>query len=100
MVQSHSVDCCQQDELASLAKKLYKLSSMTWKEIREDDKHGLGSEKISQKAIKVQIPSIVTPDVSLLALRFYKKAPMVGFRKDNIFYIIWLDREFKIYDHG
>jgi hypothetical protein len=28
------------------------------------------------------------------------RAPMVGYRVQAIFYILWLDRDFTLYDHG
>ena len=41
-------------------------------------RHGLGCEKIQQSSIRVSIPKRVTPDVTLLAFRFYGKAPIIG----------------------
>jgi hypothetical protein len=48
-------------------------------------------------------PFLVTSkeDVSFfLAFRFFDKAPMVGYRKEEVFYVLWLDREFKLYQHS
>ena len=43
----------------------------------------------------------LTEDVQrLIAFRFAGNAPMVGYRVQAIFYILWLDRDFTLYDHG
>ena len=100
MVHSHSVETCEREEMASLSLKLYKLSQLTWQEIKQNGRHALGLEKINQSAIKSGIPSVITPDVNLLAFRFSGKAPMVGFRKRRVFFIVWLDRNCTLYNHG
>ena len=50
--------------------------------------------------MRTGIPHAVTPDVNLLAFRFSDKAPMIGFRRGATFFIVWLDHQFKLYDHG
>lgn len=96
----YSVDCCQQDDQAHLALRLHKLGRMTWGEIANAPRHGLGTEKISQKSMNVALPAVVTEDVNLLALRFSGKKPMVGFRDGRIFHILFLDKDFTAYPHG
>lgn len=100
MVDTHSVETCQKDECASLALKLFKLSRLTWQQINQAPRHGLGFEIIKRDCINAPIPNIVTPEVNLVAFRFHRLAPMVGFRRDHIFFIIWLDRDFTLYDHS
>ena len=76
------------------------MSQLTWNEIRSAHRHGLGGEKIDRTAIKRPIPSHVTEDVTFLAYRFSGMKPMVGYRLKEMFHIIWLDRDFTLYDHG
>ncbi len=100
MVQGYSVADCDKDQKAAFADALWKRSQLTWAQIKGAPRQGLGTEKISRQAIKNPIPSHVMPDVTyFLALRFYHKAPMVGYRTGNIFYILWLDCKFTLYDH-
>jgi hypothetical protein len=48
-----------------------------------------------------KIPNQVPEDVSkFIAIRFDGKRPMVGVRIKNIFYVIWLDRDFTLYAHS
>lgn len=91
---------CEKDELASLAKTLRNLSDLTWLEIKSCHKHGLGHEKIPSCAIKASIPNILPKRDHFLAFRFSGKAPMVGYRDKSVFHILWLDRNFTLYDHG
>lgn len=97
---SHCLSNCERDEKAAFADALFKRRTLTWQELYQTQRHGLGSEKIHRNAIKAPIPSCVTADVEdFLALRFNSKAPMVGFRSQNIYYILWIDRDFTLYNH-
>lgn len=93
------IDCCEKNEKAALADRLFILSKISWADIRKADRHGLGSEKISRDSIKAPIPAHVTEDVEFIAFRFCGKAPMVGYKLNSTFYILWLDRVFKLYNH-
>ncbi|WP_095967536.1 hypothetical protein [Pseudomonas sp. ACN5] len=91
---------CQQEERSKMLDKLRRLSSLSWREIRQQDRHGLGTEIIARNSINPKIPSFLTDDVNLLAFRVIDKAPMVGYRKGRVFHVIWIDRGFTLYDHG
>ncbi len=93
------VTSCQQVEQASFAVTLRRLSMLTWQEIKSAHRHGLGTEKIGRASIKAPIPKEITDDVDFLAVRFHGKAPMVGFRSNQIFHVVWLDRAFTLYNH-
>ena len=90
---------CTKDEKAAFADTLYKLSQLTWSQINSSDRHGSGYERIAQNSIKAAISAHITEDVNLIAFRFCGMAPMVGYRDGAIFYVIWLDRSFKLYKH-
>jgi hypothetical protein len=97
---SHCLSDCDKDEKSAFADTLYKLSQITWNEIISSPRHGAGYERIARKAIKASIPSHLKDDINLIAFRFCAKAPMVGYREENIFHILWIDRTFTLYDHG
>lgn len=80
--------------------KIRRLSKLSWREIRQSGRHDLGPEKIDQGSIRAPIPQFITDDVRLLVFRAIGKAPMVGYRSGRIFYVIWVDRTFTLYDHG
>lgn len=95
----YCLNCCQKDEKAALADKLFTLSKLSWSEIKGLPRHGLGFEKIKSSSIKATIPAHITDDVDLIAFRFCGLSPMVGYRNESTFFIVWLDRSFTLYDH-
>ena len=96
----YSLDQCDKREKIDLLLTIFKLSQMPWNQIQSAPRHGMGHEIIKRSAIKTTIPSNIGEDVRLLSFRFSGKRPMVGYRQDKIFYILWLDCKFKLYDHG
>jgi hypothetical protein len=97
----YGLDSCDIDEKVALAHKIYELCQLTWNQIINTHRGGLGSEKIARNAITgSSIPPHITPDVDILAIRFDGRKPMVGYRLDRIFHIIWLDTKFQLYNHG
>jgi hypothetical protein len=98
---TYSLSSCQQREKAAFADTLDHLSQLPWSELRLSPRHGLGYEQIPRHAIRAPIPTHVTEDVQrFIAFRFFGRAPMVGYRVQAILYILWLDRDFTLYDHG
>ncbi|MDF7658312.1 hypothetical protein PUG81_04970 [Erwiniaceae bacterium L1_54_6] len=95
----YCIDSCQQEDKAALADKMFRLSKLTWAQIKQQDRHGLGCEKLTRNTIKAAIPAHVTEDATLLAFRFNGMAPMVGYRREATFFILWLDRSFTLYNH-
>lgn len=93
---------CTKDEKSAFADTLRKLSRLEWRQIRQAGRHGCGFEIIDRTSIVGDsVPHFVTEDVKLLAFRFCRKAPMVGFRtRHGVFTVLWLDRAFSLYDHG
>ncbi|MDW3578051.1 hypothetical protein N4P81_21510, partial [Enterobacter asburiae] len=57
------VDCYEQKEKAALTDKLFRLSQLSLADIRQQDRHKLGYEKISRSSFKAAIPANVTEDV-------------------------------------
>ena len=87
----YTVDDCLRDERAEFASALWKRSQLTWQQIIQVGRHQLGSETIARNAIRVGLPRIITPDVTILAFRYNYPKPMIGFRTENIFHVVWID---------
>ena len=103
MARDHCITCCERDERAAFAVKLRELSQLTWAQLRNAPRQGMGYEKINRDSFRVAIPSQITEDVHIIAFRFDGSKPIVGFRdRDDrrIFHIVWVDRNFTVYDHG
>lgn len=96
---SHGLKDCPDKDKIALLDKLGQLSQMTWQEIFQNDRHKTGQEKIAVKSIKESVPPCVKPDTNLIAIRYNGKAPMVGYRENEVFYVLWIDYDFKVYKH-
>lgn len=96
----YCISALDRDNKAAFADSIYKRRNITWKEIKQLHKHKLGFEKISRDSIKLDIPDSVTDDVTdFIAFRYKAKAPMVGYRQKNVFYVLWFDYDFTLYKH-
>jgi hypothetical protein len=89
-----------QDHKAMFSEAIYRRKSISWNEIKRLDKHGLGTEKISKSAIKAGIPKFITDDMDdFLVFRYKGLNPMVGYRQKDIFFVLWFDHDFTLYNH-
>jgi hypothetical protein len=96
----HSFNCCEDDDRLQLAKRMFMLSRMPWKQIRGAPREGLGSEEIPRAQINHGVPVGVTEDVQYFhALHYVGKKRFVGYRIGRIFFILWVDHNFKVYSH-
>lgn len=96
----YCISKCEKHEKASFADTLRVMGKMTWEELINTRRHANGCEEIPVKQIRGHLPKIITEDVDhVLAFRFQGKKPMVGHRVKETFYVIWLDRNFKLYPH-
>jgi hypothetical protein len=85
---------------AMFAYAIYRRKSLSWNEIKQAPKHGLGTEKISTNSITAAKPKFITEDLSdYLAFRYNGKQPMVGYRQRDVFFVLWFDHDFTLYNH-
>ena|SRR5271157_118406 len=92
------VSDCTRDEKAAFASTLLQLGKRSWMEILQSDKHGSGSEKIPRNNMRVAIPEHVSEDQQFFTVvRFCGKSPMIGYVRQGIYYIMWLDRNHVCY---
>lgn len=84
----------------AFADAIFKRKDITWKDLRSLPRHGLGSEKINTNSIKAPLPHFITEDQeTLLAFRYNGKKAMVGYRVRDIFFVLWFDPQFQLYEH-
>jgi hypothetical protein len=97
----YCLSSCERYDKAAFADKLHRLSQLTWGQIKSQHHHKLGYERIPRKQIRAGIPRHITDDVdSFMVFRFSGMKAMAGYRDGDIFYVLWLDRDFSLYDHG
>ncbi len=98
---THDIDSCSADDKNALLKRLVKLSSMTWDQIKFADRHGLGFEKIDVGSIRPNLPNFLSGDVKhLLAFRFSGLKPFLGHRSGPILHVLFIDDDFDVYNHS
>jgi len=89
-----------QENKSMFADAIFRRKFLTWNQIKQLDRHGLGTEKISKSSIKAPIPRFITDDLdNFLAFRYHGLRPMVGYRQKDIFFVLWFDLDFSLYDH-
>lgn len=97
---SYCFSSLDQEHKAQFSESIFKRKSLLWSDIKTLQRHGLGTEKISIKAIKPPIPAFIKDDLSdFLVFRFHGKKPMIGYRIHNVFYVLWFDHNFSAYKH-
>ncbi|WP_217896188.1 hypothetical protein [Pseudoalteromonas sp. A601] len=96
----HCFSKLDKNHKAFFAEAIFRRKHLSWREIQEENRHGLGCEKIARNSIKVAIPKEIPEDTEyFLAFRYKAKHPVVGIRRQNIFYVLWFDHNFKVYPH-
>jgi hypothetical protein len=97
----HDVGCLDQEHRAGFAMSLQSRARMTWQEIRQASRHGLGTERIPRAQIHPPIPDDFQDQESFTVLRYHGLLPMVGTRSKDVFHILWIEAKFgDVYDHG
>ncbi len=88
------------EDKSMFADAIFKRRELTWSQIKGAGRHALGAEKIPKSSIKAPIPAFITDDVDdFLVFRYNGKKPMVGYRKQNIFFVLWFDHNYTLYSH-
>lgn len=95
---SHCISRCTQEDRAAFADRIRTMTQMTWTQIHQAHRHGAGIEKIDQ--LQNELPPAAPKGSHAMALRFSGMKPMVGFRVENVFYVVWFDRDMNLYNHG
>jgi hypothetical protein len=86
----------QRNELDELIGYFKKVEQSIWKNILKDD----GFNYESHNLIDLPVPETLPPDASLDSMRVTQKMRIYGYRTQDIFNIIWFDREHKVCPEG
>jgi len=80
---------CDQEGKASIIEKLLELSQITWEQIHNTRRQGLGYELIPINRFSVSMPPFVTPDVDKLQVfRYSSSGRIAGIRERDIYHIL------------
>ena len=84
------------DDLACFSNFIDKMNRLTWKEIKSHPGLQLKSIDNAQGLPNNDIMAKLSKDISFCELRINQKARVVGFRRNSIFFLCWLDRNHRI----
>lgn len=97
---NYCLSCLDQEHKAAFADAIFRRKSLTWNEVLRAHKHGLGTEKIPRGQISAPTDGVTEDVEDFLAFRYHGLNPMIGYRQRNVFYVLWFDHNFSLYDHG
>lgn len=89
-------DCSEKDKV-KFVNFLDSMSRMTWGDITQSSRTGLGCEKISR--LNKNIPDIAAGH-AILSFRGAGIMRIIGFRSGMAFYVLWIDTKGEVYSHG
>jgi hypothetical protein len=92
------------DELKAFSEFIKKLKRLTWEQIyrsggKRGDKTGLGYIPHKTRAVLPKHPELdfLNLDITFFELRITQKVRVHGFRVKSAFFLVWLDRNHRIY---
>lgn len=90
---------CESNEFKELVSHLRTLGNITWQQIQNSYRHGLGSEEIKSAELKVTVPECYGNPENVLAFRYSGKKAFLGIRNGQVLDILFIDPKFTIYNH-
>lgn len=87
---------CDQAQQAAFARALRDLSSLTWGQIKQAPRQGMGFERIYK--INKKVPSQAEKE-TLISFRVDGLSRLIGYRSQEVFHILWIDLRGDVYDH-
>lgn len=89
------------EELAAFTDLLRRISQMTWTQImatggKGGNKTGLGCTKLEARILPSSATNGLSEDLPFMELRVTQKARIHGFRMNEAFFLLCLDREHKV----
>lgn len=89
------------EQQASFACALARRGAMTWRELLQAPRHGLGYEMLPVSSLKPTVPEPFSDSPKVMVFRYHGKLPMAGVRVADTLHLLWLERRFgDLYDHG
>ena len=93
----YSVKDLNSEQKCSLLERLHELGQLSWATIQTSSRTGMGHEKLSKKSLKK--PLKYPQELSELLVFRFNGGRIIGFRKNQTFYISGIDTRYDCYDH-
>lgn len=90
---------CESKEKSNLASKLHLIGRQNWGDLRRLGRNN-GFEPIPTAQLRCRIPDEFKNEATSIVFHMTGNIPVIGFRREDVFYIIAIDRTFNAYSHG
>ena len=100
---NHSMKNCSIEQFKKISETLRLLSTLPWKTIESSPREQYGCEPLPQSSIRASMPPIVKSDEPIDVFRFgdgKRGGRLAGVRREDRFYILFVDSKYNLYDHG
>jgi hypothetical protein len=86
---------------AAVLDTIHRLTELSWALLKRMGKQG-GTEVIPRHRLRPTVPECVQDDDDILSIRVEKDTVfrLLGFRKDRLLHVLWIDPRGKCYPHG
>jgi hypothetical protein len=89
------------EKQAQLALTLHRCAQLRWIDLHQAGRHGAGTEWIPKDQIFAPVPLKFADQERFMAFRYHGKLPMLGARVNEVFHLLWVERDFgDVYSHG
>lgn len=93
----YQVDDCDEETKGQVLRRLGIAAQQTWSGLLSRHHTSGGFERIPTDGFRGGLPSEFQSEDKAYVLRLTKRGRIVGFRKDQIFFIVWLDQLHNLY---
>jgi len=97
--QGYCVEELSERQRSEFLLKWFKRAKFTWAELGLHAKHSLGFEFMPHNEIKPMVPEYLRQE-KYMVFRHEGNLPIVGFKAGDIFYVLWIEKEYgQVYKH-
>ena len=101
LVKGFTLTECDKDQRSAFAMALQERASLSWVDIGNSGRKGLGSEKIHSLNVPITDTIMADKRDKIVSFRFGgNKERFLGYRDGRVLYIVWVDPGGRVYDHG
>ena len=95
----YCISKCDMREKAETVLTLHKISQKTWLDLQQLGRKQGGHENIVTTSLKCRVPERFKTFTNALSFHNPKKIVILGFREQDVFYVIAVDPKLKCYNH-
>lgn len=97
---AYCITKCETEVRAEVITTLHKIAKQTWQELQQISRKCGGFEFLPVDSLKCKIPEYFKNSEKAVVFHNPGKKAIIGFREEENYFIIAIDRNFKAYNHG